>query len=369
MEHHQQRHRTDFVKRARTDTMIQTRFDLFERYLQAIGRNLPSKRRDDILAELRVNLESQLDDREEELGRPLTEGELTDWLKQLGSPLHVAMRYQPQQYLIGPAVFPMYWYVLRLALSWTGVIFIVVNGLLIATQASGAPSIGEAVSRLPGVLINVAAWITATFVALEFTASHYPQVRLALSAWSREWSPSALPPLEKAAVQAHKPKSYAQAVAEVVFGFLFLVWLTVIPHNPWLLMGPGAGILHASPFHLAPIWWDFYRVVVVVNFIQVGWNSYRLWDGAWQERSLALQLASKVFGLISVGMLIFAPHHAYLLLKHPDLDAMQYGATVDTINVWAWRGVCILGGIIVLQLIGESIKAIVDGYRGRLGMH
>lgn len=348
--------------------MVASQLDLFERYLQAIARYLPSRRRDDILAELRANLESQLEDREEELGRPLTEGEMIDWLKQLGSPMHVAMRYQPQQYLIGPAVFPMYWHVLRLALPWAAVIFTVVSGLLIATQAHGAPSIGEAIARLPGVLINVAAWITAVFVGLEWSATHYPQVLLPISAWSRDWSPTGLPPLEKPQPHGYKPKPYAQAVAEVVFGFLFLVWLTVIPHNPWLLMGPGAAILHASPFHLAPIWWDFYRVVVVLNFVQVGWNSYRLWDGTWQEPSVALHLATKGFGLIAVGMLIFAPHHAYLLLRNPALDALQYGATLDTINMWAWRGVCIMGAIIVLQLIADSIKAIVDAYRNRLGM-
>ena len=348
--------------------MIHTRHDLFERYLQAIARHLPWRRRDDILAELRANLESQLEDREEELGRPLTEGEMIDWLKQLGSPMHVASRYQPQQYLIGPTVFPMYWYVLRLALLWAAVIFTVVNGILIATQATGAPAIGEAISRLPGVMINVAAWITGVFVGLEYTVNHYPNVRLPLAGWSRDWNPSGLPSLEKAPAPGYKPKSYAQAVAEVIFGFLFLVWLTLIPHHPSLLMGPGAAVLHASPFHLAHVWWDFYRVVVILNFVQVGWNSYRLWDGTWQEPSVAVHLASKVFGLLGLGVLILAPQHMYLLLRNPEADALQYGATLANINLWAWRGVCIMGAIIALQLIGDSIKAIVDGYRGRLGM-
>jgi hypothetical protein len=345
---------------------MKTQLDLFERYLQAIRRYLPRSRQDDILNELRANLESQLEDKETELARPLTEGEMIDWLKSLGSPMHVAMPYQPQQYLIGPGLFPMYCYVLRLVLLWTTVIFIVVSGLMIATQAGGS-SIAEAIAHLPGVLINVAAWITAAFAGLEFTTSHYPNLRLPFSAWSRGWSPSTLPPLEKAPLPGRKPKTYAQAVAECIFGFLFLVWLTLIPHNPWLLMGPGAAILHASPFRLAHVWWDFYRVVVAVNFIQVGWNSYRLWNGTWQEPSLALQLASKVLGLFSLGVLFVAPNHVYLLVRHPALDAMHYGATVDTINVWVWRGTCILGGIVVLQLLVESIKAVVEGYRGRLG--
>ncbi len=188
---HQQRYQSDSVNGARGNPMMQTQVDLFERYLQAIRRHLPWRRQDDILAELRVNLEAQLEDKEEERGRPLTEGEMIDWLKQLGSPMHVAMRYRPQQYLIGPAIFPMYWYVIRLTLPLTAVIFTVVNGLLIATQTSGVPSIAEAISRLPGVLINAVAWITAAFVGLDFVISHKPNDHLPLSAWSRNWNPSA----------------------------------------------------------------------------------------------------------------------------------------------------------------------------------
>lgn len=345
--------------------MTQTTVDLFERYLQAIRRHLPWRRQDDILAELRANLEAQLEDREMELGRPLTEGEMIDWLKQLGSPMQVAMRYQPQQYLIGPAIFPTYWYVLRLVLPLAAVIYTVVNGLLIGLQTSGAPSIAEAIMKLPSVLIEVAAWITGAFVALEFTASHYPHLCPPVSGLSRDWSPSALPPLEQAPPPGKKPKSYAQAVAEVIFGFLFLVWLTLLPRHPSMLMGPGATILHGSPFRPAHVWLDFYFLVVLVNFIQVAWNSYRLWDGSWQTPSIALQLTSKALGLVSLGVLISAPQHAYLGLRNPASDAMQYGSTVDTINLWAWRGVCVLGGIVVLQLMGEIAKAGYEAWRSR----
>jgi hypothetical protein len=346
--------------------MTHTTTDLFERYLQAIRRYLPWRRQADILAELRANLESQLEDREAELGRPLTEGEMVDWLKQLGSPMHVAMRYQPQQYLIGPAVFPMYWYVLRLAVPLAAVIYTVANGLLIAAQAGGASAIAEAIAKLPGVLIMVAAWVTAVFVGLEFAAAHYPHVRLPIPGLSGDWSPSTLPPLETVPAAGKKPKSYAQAVAEVIFGFLFLVWLTLIPHHPSLLMGPGITVLHGSPFRLAHVWWDFYRAAVMVNFVQVAWNSYRLWEGKWQERSIALQVSSKLLGLVCVGVLITAPHRTYLLLRNPAADAMQYGATVENINMWAWRGVCVMGGIVVLQLIGEIAKAGYEAWRGRV---
>src|ERR1700739_2514315 len=92
--------------------------ELLDRYLQAVKKHLPWKRQDDIIAELRTNLESQLEEREAELGRPLTQSEAEDWLKQLGPPIQMASRYHPQQYLIGPSLFPTYWYVLRLVFFW-----------------------------------------------------------------------------------------------------------------------------------------------------------------------------------------------------------------------------------------------------------
>ena len=63
--------------------------DLLERYLQAVRKHLPWKRQDDILAELRANLESQLEDNEEAIGRPLNDAEVETWLKQLGPPMQV----------------------------------------------------------------------------------------------------------------------------------------------------------------------------------------------------------------------------------------------------------------------------------------
>src|SRR5450755_2686770 len=89
--------------------------DFLDRYLGAVRKHLPWDRQDDIIAELRANLESQLEEKEEELGRPLTAGEWEGWLKELGPPMLMAARYHEPRYLIGPALFPTYWWVLKLS--------------------------------------------------------------------------------------------------------------------------------------------------------------------------------------------------------------------------------------------------------------
>ena len=97
--------------------------ELLDRYLQAVKKHLPWQRQDDIIAELKANLEAQLEDKEAALGRPLTKAEAEVWLKQFGHPIQAAAHYQPQRSLIGPALFPFYWYVLGIALFWATVIY------------------------------------------------------------------------------------------------------------------------------------------------------------------------------------------------------------------------------------------------------
>ena len=101
--------------------------ELLDRYLQAVRKHLPGQRQDDIIAELRANLESQLQEKQGELGRPLTPAEADAWIRQLGSPMQMASHYQPQQYLIGPAIYPLYLYVLRLSSMWAIIIYMIVS--------------------------------------------------------------------------------------------------------------------------------------------------------------------------------------------------------------------------------------------------
>jgi hypothetical protein len=71
--------------------------NLLERYLQAVGQYLAPGTRDDVLAELRVNLQAEMDARAEEKQGPLTESEIAAILKAHGRPMVVAARYMPQQ--------------------------------------------------------------------------------------------------------------------------------------------------------------------------------------------------------------------------------------------------------------------------------
>jgi hypothetical protein len=340
--------------------------ELIERYLQAVKKYLPWKRQDDIVAELRANMESQLEDKESELGRPLSQGELEDWLRVLGSPMLVASRYQPQQSLIGPVLFPVYLYVLRIAVLWAAVIYSVVNAVLILFATTGAPTLIDAVLRLPGVLITVAAWVTLVFAAFEFVSVHFPEHCPPIDGISgRPWSPSALPPLDKNSEGFGKPRSYAHAVAEVVFGFIFLVWLLLVPRHPFLLLGPGVVYMTSGPFALSPVWWTFFWWCVALNVVQLTWRCVNLLRGDWQRRSKAEHIIVKAIGLMPLGILFWVKDGAYILLKNPAVDAARYGSTLDTINKSIHLGLMVTCVIVVAQFVWDLGRVTLERYQKR----
>jgi len=338
--------------------------ELLDRYLQAVKKHLPWQGQDDIMAELRVNLESQLEDKQSALGRPLTTGEAEDWLKEVGPPLQVAARYQPQQFLIGPSVFPTYYFVLRTAFLWTAIVYSIVSAVQIF--ASGTPSITavlEAILRVPVILLNTALWVTLTFAAIEFAFTHYPGLFPAMPGSPANWSPSTLPPLEKGPVFGTTPRSYAHAAAEVVFGCLLLSWLLLIPQHPSFLLGPGAAYLQASPFQLAYIWVLFFWTIIGLNLLQLVWRCVDLWQGTWQSPSPVRPIAFKIFGIVPLLLLLSVRDHVWVFLKHPALDQDRYGEVVDQINQGIYRVLLLICAIVVLQLLWDIGHISVNSYR------
>lgn len=299
------------------------------------------------------------------MGRPLKPAEAEEWLKQIGPPMQMAARYQPQQYLIGPALFPSYLFVLRTVCFWTMIAYTIGSVALLATGTVSGSRVLEAVLHAPSFLLTVAAWVTLGFATIEFAATRWPEKFPTLAGSLSNWTPSTLPPLEKEAVHGKKPRSFASAVAEVIFGFLFLVWLLLIPQHPYLLMGPGSLYLPYSPFQFASVWVPVFWWVVALNVMQLVWRCVDLIRGAWRLPGRAQQIVISVFGLIPLGMLLAVRDHAYFTLKNVT-DQARYGAALDSINLsikWATLVIC---AIVILELVWALARMSLRAYRGRV---
>ena len=344
--------------------------DLLERYLQQVRKYLPwtlsRARQDDILAELRANYESQLEEREADLGRPLTEGEMIDWLKQLGNPMQVAGHYQPVQYLIGPMLFPMYLYVLRLAAFWALVVGIGVNVILVWTGVPNSGTIAGAIlARGPAALFSAATWVTLIFAVLEYIFARYPHVLPRMDGVNIDWSPSKLPPLDPARNSSRKQPTFAKFAAQVIFEWLFLGWLLLVPKYPFLMFGPSAWYAQVGPFKIASVWWTFYWVVVAFNVIQVLWNTLDLTSGAWRRPSPLKPLFFKAGGLITIGVLLTAQNHVFALLKDPTAsDAAKYNAMLNQLNPSLYLGMQVVFLIVAIQFVWEIYQLFLESRRG-----
>ena len=89
--------------------------NLIDRYVTEVGKHLPLvKGRKDIEKELRSTLEDMLEDRAQKAGRASDETMEIELLKEYGSPQKVATTYNPQPYLIGPRMYPIFLMVLKI---------------------------------------------------------------------------------------------------------------------------------------------------------------------------------------------------------------------------------------------------------------
>jgi hypothetical protein len=345
--------------------------ELLDRYLQAVKRYLPWRRQDDIIAELRANLEAQLEDKEAELGRPLTKVEGEDWLKQIGSPMQVASPYQRQQYLIGPALFPTYSYVLRLVLAWATAIYLIASVVTIAAQGLGVEafaglSLVRVVLRLPWIWLINAAITTLIFAAVERMGARFPWKIDTLAPMPATWSPMDLPPVGAGDGDWAKPRSFTRALLQVLSACLFFVYILLVPHYPFLFFGPGAWYLHSLPYQLAPVWWTFYWWLVAMNAFELAWKIVEFARGAWQRpRNRARHLAMHSLSLIPLCVLLAAPNHVLFLLKNP-ADAAKLGATLAAANKGVFQALSIVLAIVVLQLVWGIVQASLEAYRKRV---
>jgi hypothetical protein len=233
--------------------------ELLERYLQAVGSYLPAQGRADTLAELRANLLAEFEEREESAGRPLTEAEVASVLESHGMPVMVAMRYRPQQSLIGPTLFPIYWYTLKRSLPLVLLGFTVVTALRLMADGFTTASLQSAVWNLPGVLLTFWAVVTLGFAAFE-----YAQGRYIAKIEAPKWTVRDLPPL----VRGDKPPSLISGVADLIVSIAMVAWLLAVPAHPYLMFGPGAKVIQQMSFTLAPEWhiayWEIIGLLVAM---------------------------------------------------------------------------------------------------------
>jgi hypothetical protein len=315
--------------------------DLLERYLHAVGQYLPLETREDVLAELRVNLLAEMDARADAIERPLTVSETAAVLKEHGRPLLVAARYMPQRYLIGPAVFPFYQLTLRKAAPLVVLLYFVARvGTFVfsPTPTIFAVNVVRSFAQLVPVLLIFWAAVTMTFAILEFA-----QGELGKSASWNAWDPAKLPPLS----HPKKEKSLASRIADLVVHCLWMLYVLAIPRHPYLILGPGTLFLSTLTAGFAPVWRPFYIAILVLLVAQLAVKLLALSRGQhrWED---PLKLLIKLLGVGPTALLAFTK--VYFVPTGPAANPHA----LAQINYWVNVSFRIVLVIVVIDLLVES---------------
>lgn len=292
--------------------------DLLNRYLHAVGEHLPAASKDDTLAELRANLLALIEDREETLGRPLTEDELADVLRSHGRPIVVAARYLPQRSLIGPEIFPFYWLTLRKSLPFVLLLYAGGQFARFFLQDHGSFDLGSAIRGLPSTLFIFWGFMTLAFVVLEYAGKHY------CAGYAQSWNPRDLPRVEDG-----KPPSLAGGIADVTVSAVMLVWLLAIPTHPFLVLGPGVEYFKNQSIGLTPQWHTFYWQIVGLLTAQLVLKAVMIAvrrSGTWRK-VIDLVVHALGIGILAVmvrAQIYFVPAKGFSPMPTDALNAINH---------------------------------------------
>jgi hypothetical protein len=285
--------------------------ELLERYLEAVQFFLPKKQKKDIIAELSEDLHSQIEEKETELGRKLEEAELEAILKRCGSPLVVASRYRPQQYLIGPAMFPLYRFALVILLLGCVIPrFLVWIGFLIFDPADrGYLNMGNMVETI----IFFAFFTTLTFAIIERT-----ELKLQLLQY---WSPRKLPPVR----DPHRiPR--ATSLAEIAAAAIFIGWF-IQAFWPREIMN-----VFGTRITLAPAWSYFFSAFLLLMACNLVLSSVNFFRPYWTQRRAGLRVVIDVASAATFCWLLKA--QILSAISVPGVSEPKAIELTNTINFW-----------------------------------
>jgi hypothetical protein len=221
---------------------------LIDSYIHSVRRLLPRETRDDVAAELRDALLTQIEAEQEGRGRALTEEEVARLISRFGEPRAVASRYGAPNHVIGPKVYPLFLVAAKGVGVLIGVIALV--RIVVVAFSADAPltAIGGVVGRASLSALVLLAIVTVICARLERLPIPWPR--------GEAWTPT----LPSAHGHVQPPRSARRVVprretltslAMLTFGLMW--WTNAVPLADWMLwrwlpIAPARLLIDLTPF-------------------------------------------------------------------------------------------------------------------------
>jgi hypothetical protein len=225
-------------------------------------------------------------------GEP-TEDDIVEMLKKFGPPRAVAASYYPKgQYLIGPALFPLFRLVVGITLAavFGAQLLAWVVAFIIAQEPFHAlEAIGGLLSSIPAAF---------GMVVIVFAILQWFDVRPVLE--DEPWDPVTLPQISEA-----ESVKRGERIFGIVVSIVILVILFFFPDKVGFVTTPG-GEFFANPVIVQYMGW-----ISVSLLLSIGLDIYLLWQGRWKITTRLAKIAVNVFSNVILFLLVQG-HSAWL---------------------------------------------------------
>ena len=321
---------------------------LLDRYLTAVKFWLPKKQREDIAAELAANLQSEIDDRVAGLGRPLTDDEIATLLKQHGTPILVASRYQQEnrtvtfgRQLIGPLLFPFYWTAMKVTLVLL-LIPAIVPALILSPHLNPAREIAQVLYRTMALALPALFLVTVIFALIDASLRKFHF----LENWQSDWDPRNLPSPSRQAKQVRRSSS----IAGIIIQSLFILWWWNHGSIPYLVLNDSG-----ARIHFAPVLTELYLPILIIAFIHLAQHWVNLAEPDWRWLPPATGVITSVIALVVLYPLLGSSPLISISEANgfpiKPAEAAQIQSIIAIGLTWLWIGIIVGGAIYAWRLV------------------
>lgn len=323
--------------------------DLTERYLNSIKPLLPGDQKEDIVAELREEIWSRVEEQQAELGRTLKTGEVDAIVKAMGSPLAVAARYGSGRSLIGPKIYPAYMLALKMSLAviaFGQIVTAVVRTAVDFAQSElfrPATHFGEAIANF---------WTSALFVGGLITLVAAIIERIDPDLKFDAWKPQTLPSGPKPG--RHRQESRVELAFSLAFNAAAFVWLLGFLEVPSVYpsyLSPDSWVESAG-ISLAAIWWRrLFGLMLLGIAAHLASDAVALIWPTSQRRRAAARLLTHATGLAFTAAVLLGGPPFKAAAAHP--ANAKVAEVLTAVNQASRIGFAIVGAILVLTSLVE----------------
>ena len=343
--------------------------ETLDRYLKTVAKALPEAQREDIIRELSEDIRSEMEDKQSELGRPLTEAEQQTLLKQRGNPLLLAARYHQDdrrvafgRQFIGPVLYPFYIKVLSFNLGLT---FVVIGTIFLALGASGQRiSFNDILHTCLLQFFIQLGVVTLIFSLIDRHLTKHPDrwnlsgkcgsVQLNIGTGTDVSLP----------IQSRQQISRFESVSIIIASAVALVWMTEVQSYPFLILGPAAAFLK-----LAPIWYQAYFPIVLLTVFEIVRATINLVRPDWTVFRRVYSVLVHCGGLAVVYFLIRAGSWV-TAADSVASEAGGYAHAAQIINGWIYYGLlatAIFSAVMLIVRVTRLIRPRPSGGSTRVG--